>query len=144
MLKDSMMLTILSGVLIFVIGQIVLKLVLDPIVIFKTVLGEISAFFLKEQTKITGATATDDITFEIHRLSSSVIAHRQAIPFYFICAFCLRLPKYKQIVEACQSLNSISYHVNPNLKFTMGDRYEEINKEMQVISDNLKIKVDYK
>ena len=60
-MKVSIVFTILTGVSIFVIGQFVLKLVLDPIVTFKTVLGELSAFFLKEQAKITNATATEEI-----------------------------------------------------------------------------------
>ena len=40
-----MFLTVLSGVLVFVLGQFILKLVLDPIVELKRKIGEISAFF---------------------------------------------------------------------------------------------------
>jgi len=138
------MITILAGVSIFVLGQFVLKLVLDPIVTLKTVLGELSAFFLREQAKITGATATNEITDEIHRLSSSILANRQAIPFYPFFAACLRLPNEKLLLEGCQSLNSIGYHVNPDIPFSGGDRYEAIIKEMQKIGTNLKVKVDFK
>jgi hypothetical protein len=138
------MITILSGVFIFVLGQFVLKLVLDPIVTLKTVLGDLSAFFLKEQANITGATATNEITDEIHRLSSSILANRQAIPFYLFFAACLRLPNDELLLKGCQSLNSIGYHVNPNISFSGGDRYEAIIKEMQEISTNLKVRVDFK
>ena len=143
-MNDSIMITILAGVSIFVLGQFVLKLVLDPIVTLKTVLGELSAFFLREQAKITGATATNEITDEIHRLSSSILANRQAIPFYPFFAACLRLPNEKLLLEGCQSLNSIGYHVNPDIPFSGGDRYEAIIKEMQKIGTNLKVKVDFK
>jgi hypothetical protein len=142
-MKDSIMLTILSGVTVFVLGQFVLKLVLDPIVALKTVFGELSAFFLREQAKITGATSTNEITDEIHRISSSILANRQAIPFYPFFAACLRLPNEKMLLEGCQSLNSIGYHVNPNIPFSGGDRYEAIIKEMKEISTNLKVRVDF-
>jgi hypothetical protein len=137
------MFTILSGVTIFVLGQFVLKLVLDPIVTLKTVFGELSAFFLREQAKITGATATNEITGEIHRLSSSILANRQAIPFYPFFAACLRLPNEKLLLEGCRSLNFIGYHVNPNIPFSGGDRYDAIIKEMNEIITKLKIKVDF-
>ena len=137
------MITILSGVSIFVLGQFVLKLVLDPIVTLKTVLGELSAFFLREQTNITGATATDEITDEIHRLSSSILANRQAIPFYPFFSACLRLPNEKMLLKGCHTLNRIGYHVNPKIHFSGGDRYEAIIKEMQEISTNLKVRIDF-
>ena len=50
-----MLKTILSGVFIFVLGQFVLKLVLDPIVSLRNVFGEISALFLREQRNIVNA-----------------------------------------------------------------------------------------
>ena len=144
-MKESMLLTILAGVSVFVIGQFILKLVLDPIVTFKMVLGELSAFFLKEQAKITNATATEDIQIEIKRLSSSIIAHRQAIPCYCVFAFILRLPGEKLLVEACRSLNFISHQVNPNLPVGGSqDRYLIIHEEIKKISSNLKVRIDYK
>ncbi len=46
-----MFLTILAGVSVFVIGQFVLKLILEPIVSFKESLGALSASVLGIQRK---------------------------------------------------------------------------------------------
>ena len=57
-----MFLTILAGVSVFVIGQFVLKLILEPIVSFKESLGALSAFCrtvgpgAQSQTSPRGAT----------------------------------------------------------------------------------------
>ncbi len=143
-LVASIVLTILSGVTIFVIGQFILKLILDPIVAFKTALGELSAFFLREQAKITNATATEEIQLEIQRLTSSILSHRHTIPFYRFFAFFLRLPYNKRLIEGCHALNSISYHVNQNIPYTgKNNRYHEIREKMGIISTNLKVRVNY-
>jgi len=71
----------LSGVSVFVLGQFVLRLVLDPIVEFKKTLGELSALFLMEQASITNAKATPKTQEDLRRLSSTLVSNKQAIPY---------------------------------------------------------------
>jgi hypothetical protein len=143
-MNDSIFLTILSGVSVFVLGQFILKLILDPIVSLKNVFGELSAFFLREQAKITNASGTEEIQNEIKRLSSSILANRQAIPFYKYVALILRLPTDKSLHNTCGALNKISYHVTGKVPVTPGkDRYTEIYNEMAKVSENLRIKTAY-
>jgi hypothetical protein len=143
-MENSIFLTILSGVSVFVLGQFVLKLVLEPIVSLKNVFGELSAFFLKEQAKITNANATDEIQNEIKRLSSSILAHRQAVPFYKYVAFILRLPNDEAFNNACGALNKLSYRIKKQRPGAPdNDIYAEILSEMKKVSKNLKITVEY-
>jgi hypothetical protein len=143
-MKNSIFLTILSGVTVFVLGQFVLKLVLEPIVSLKNIFGELSALFLREQARITNANATDEIQNEIKRLSSSILANRQAIPFYKCVAFILRLPNDESLINACGSLNKISYRVVGQRPATSGnDIYAEILNEMKKVSKNLKTTLEY-
>lgn len=144
-MKDSMFLTILAGVSVFVFGQFILKLVLEPIVAFKTSIGELSALFLREQSKITNANATSETQLEIKRLSSSLLAHQKAIPFYKSCAWLLRLPSEENIISSCRSLNWISFHVVPSAPKVSpkNDIPLEINKEMKNISNKLNVTITY-
>lgn len=140
----SIMLTIIAGVSVFVIGQFVLKLVLDPIVSLKIILGELSALFLREQAKITNANASEDIQNELKRLSSSILAYRQAIPLYRFFAFILCLPNDKSLLEASQSLNLVSYLAMKNAPdIKRENKCFEIHKEMKKIGDKLKIRIKY-
>lgn len=144
-MKDSLFLTIIAGVSVFVLGQFFLKLILDPIVSFKTVLGEVSALFLREQAKITNAQASAEIQQEIKRLSSSILAHRQAIPFYRWVRFLFRLPSEEALISACKSLNWIGGFVvegAPRIP-PKQDVPIEIYKEMKNINRQLRIRVTY-
>ena len=137
--------TILAGVSVFVIGQFILKIALDPIVSFKTTLGELSALFLRKQAEITSATAPKSTQNEIRILTSSILAHKQAIPFYQIFSFILRLPTEEAVSDSCLSLNWLSYNViaeRPNTNSRI-DVHQEIDRHMRIINKKLNIQVMY-
>ena len=144
-MKNSLLITITAGVSVFVLGQFFLKLVLDPIVSFKNTLGEVSALFLREQAKITNARASIKTQEEIKNLSSSILAHRQAIPFYKIIRVFFGLPSDDAIISSCRSLNWIGSsfidgapRIPPRQDIPI-----EIYKEMKNINKNLNIRVTY-
>ncbi len=140
--KNSIFWTILSGVSVFVLGQFILKLVLDPVVEFKKTLGELSALFLKEQASITGAKSTLETKEKLLRLAATLLANKQAIHFYGFFAFLLSLPSTCQLVSSTQSLNLIAHNVVPDASNTLR-RQKEVLKEMKNIKSKLKITVDY-
>ncbi|WP_193332714.1 hypothetical protein [Pseudoalteromonas ulvae] len=79
-MKDSIFFTILAGVAVFVTGQFILKLILEPIVSLKESLGELSAFCLRNRAKITNANANANATLEMQLefkfLGSKLISKR--------------------------------------------------------------------
>jgi hypothetical protein len=131
--------TILTGVLVFIIGQFILKLALEPIVSLKNVFGEISALFLREQAKITNANGTEEIQNELKHLSASILAHKQAVPFYKIFSFLLRLPNEEALLNACGILNLISYQIVES----KNDTTSKIQDSMKRISEYLNITTEY-
>jgi hypothetical protein len=146
-MKDSMLLTILAGVSVFVVGQFILKLVLEPIVEFKKILGEISSLFLRKQASITNANASKETQAELKKLSSMILAIKQTIPFYRIISKLLGLPKDSKLILGCQSLNLISYYVihdDPKMTPRYNNHSIEINKEMRSLEETLNIRVTYK
>ena len=144
-MKDSMFYTILAGVAVFVTGQFILKLVLDPIVSLKVSLGELSAFCLRNRAKISNANATLEMQYELKKLGSTLISKRQAIPFYGFFAFLLRMPSEKNIIESCRSLNLISTEMVKETSRHQGDLQGpvQILFELQKVSNLLGVRLDY-
>jgi|AntRauTorcE11898_2_1112593.scaffolds.fasta_scaffold65455_2 hypothetical protein len=54
-MQDSLALTVAAGIAIFILSQFFMEFILDPSVALKEVLGELSHFFLFNQSKITNA-----------------------------------------------------------------------------------------
>ncbi len=135
----SMFITIITGVVVFVISQYFLKIIIDPIVSLKKTLGKISALFLREQRKITSASATVDIQEKIWALTASLMAKSTTIPFYKRISFFINLPSEKSINNACESLNWIAYNI---VKSENAD-FAKISKHMKKIASELNIKIEY-
>ncbi len=144
-MKDSILLTILVGVCVFVICQFILKLVLDPVVEFKKFLGKISHLFLTYQASITNANGSLEIQNEIRMLSASLLSLKEAIPCYSFMSRVLRLPSANEIAEACGALNLISYSiVEEDKEFEpKKDHAHEIYEQMNRLGKSLKIRVKY-
>lgn len=144
-MKDSLALTIFAGVSVFVLGQFFLKLVLDPIVEMKSTLGKLSALFLREQAKITNARASEETQREIKKMSSELLAKRQAIPSYKYMSYIFGLPSSENILASCKSLNAIAHYViedAPEIQ-SKQNRPIEIYKEMQSIQESLGVVIAY-
>jgi len=105
--------TVLAGVMVFVLGQFILKLVLEPIVSLKEQFGFLSAFCLRYQAKLTNTNATPEVRDELRSLTGLIVAKRRAVPFYKIAARILNLPNERQVSDACRLLNRIGYAIVP-------------------------------
>jgi len=141
-----MLLTIFVGVSVFVLGQFFLKLVLDPIVELKKTLGNLSALFLREQNPIVNARGSNELQTELNRLSSSLLANRQAIPWYKHMACLFGLPTEEGLLKGTESINFIAYHLGPK-KSEILPFVEHVPtaiiEDMKAISANLGITVAY-
>ncbi|NGZ19171.1 hypothetical protein G6Z94_17910 [Vibrio aestuarianus] len=143
-MDNQVFVTVLSGVSVFVIGQIVLKLFIEPIISLKSTFGEISGLFLREQPDIIGARANEEIREEIFRFSSLLLAKKSAVPFYPVVRFFFGLPSSESLTSAAKSLN----RVGALTVCTEGDtdrkiKHQQILESMENISKRLKIVTDY-
>ncbi|WP_075498456.1 hypothetical protein [Moritella viscosa] len=107
----TIIITVVSGVFVFVLGQFFLKLVLEPLVSFKESLGLLSAYCLKNRASITNANASLDEQDELRKIISTILAKKEATPFYSQIAWLLRLPDEENLLKACQKLNLIAYEM---------------------------------
>lgn len=105
--------TVVSGSLVLVLGLLASKLVAEPIIEFKRLLGRISEYCLLNQNEICGGTGSEKTRFEAQRLASELLAARQAIPWYRQTSFVFRLPKQRQVLHGAHCLNQIGYLTLP-------------------------------
>jgi hypothetical protein len=109
----TIFLTILSGVITFVLGQLTLKLLIEPVQDFRRTIADI-ALALIEYANIyanPGATSSDirkPASADLRKLSSRLNAQMYLIPHYRLTAKVFGLPSKSEIVEAASQLIGLS------------------------------------
>jgi hypothetical protein len=106
---ETFVLTVLGGVFIFVLGQIVLKLVIDPAQELKRTLGGTSHSLLLHQAQLTNASFDKDIAAEIKLKSAEIVSKSHTVLWYALVRIVFGLPSKKNILSVSRQLNLISY-----------------------------------
>jgi len=106
--------TVISGVLVFMLGQIVVKFVIDPIKELKELLGEIqfSLIFYAQAiyTPVDDRAGEDAAQKVIRDLASKLRAKTEVIPWYSFFSRISKgfLPLKKNVMEASSQLIGLS------------------------------------
>lgn len=106
-------LTVLSGVLIYVLGQITMKLVIEPILDLRKLRGEIadSLFFYANiycNPQVSASEETQAAGKSFRQQASQLMARSFAIPGYWVWSlFCL-VPKQLNVIESSRWLTGLS------------------------------------
>lgn len=139
-MNATIFLTVISGVLTYVLGQLVVKIVIDPVQDMKKTIGQV-AHALIERANITsnpGVPAEDVIneTSKLFRqLSSQLQSHLYLVPSYKVTAMVFRLPELQNVLTTSSHLIGLS-----NSLHRATDRIYEINaKRVEAIHDLLGI-----
>lgn len=101
----TFVLTILGGVFTFTLGQIFLKLVIEPTQEFKKTLGRISHSLLVHNTKLINAHSDENIALEIKQRSAEIASQIDTISWYRLAKFLFSLPDISAVDEASRQLN---------------------------------------
>lgn len=140
-MDSSVFQAIFAGVTVFVLGQFIIKLILDPLVRFREGLGEVSALFLRHQAKITNANGDDEISRQIKEAGSQLIARKQAIPLYWAVHRIFRLPSNQELLRGCKGMNFIA--TTCSLVEKAPNSAQQITQEMTKVETNLGIVISY-
>lgn len=132
--------TVLSGVITFVIGQIIVKLLLDPVQDMKKTIGQVSHTLVERANVIANPgvptkEVMDDTSDSLRRLSSQLHAHLYLIPSYDATSKVFRLPSKEMLLVASSALIGLS-----NSVYRADDRvYESNAKRIEQVCDSLGI-----
>lgn len=138
--------TILSGVTVYVFGQIITRCALETYISFKEHLGKISSLLLREQSKIMNFKPNAELIHELKASSGLLIAKSKAIPCYKYFSKMGLIPVYRDVIEASHHLNliasileggSTTYSSNPSSSGV------SITSSLKIIGEKLDITVSY-
>jgi hypothetical protein len=103
---------IISGVLVFVLGQAELHIVFEPIKDFNKQRGDTSYLLLRYQAEITNASALEkEDRAQIHEMGAALISTVAQIPFYNFLNWIgiFGLPAKEDVEVAAQEINGIAH-----------------------------------
>jgi len=132
--------TVLSGVITFVIGQLIVKLLLDPVQDMRKTIGLVSHTLVERANVIANPgvpekEVMDNASDELRRLSSQLRAHLYLVPCYDTTARVFRLPSKEKLLAASTNLIGLS-----NSLHSAEDRvYRSNAKRVEQVSDSLGI-----
>jgi uncharacterized membrane protein YbaN (DUF454 family) len=132
--------TVLSGVITFVIGQLIVKLLLDPVQDMKKTIAQISHALVERANVIAnpGVPTTeimDEASLLLRKLSSQLHAHLYLVPCYGLTSRVFHLPSKEKLLAASSALIGLS-----NSVYRADERVYEVNaKRVEQVCDSLGI-----
>jgi hypothetical protein len=76
--------TVIAGVLVFIVGQILLQFVIEPVQALRATIAKVSNLLLLYQAKLTNASCEDAIAEDIKRLSADIISDSYHILWFSV------------------------------------------------------------
>jgi hypothetical protein len=132
--------TVFLGFVTFVLGQVVVKLVIDPVQEMNKTVGKIahSLTYFADVTGNPGVQAAEvnlNASKELRRLSADLESHLYSVPAYSRTAVVFHLPGQKAVLDVCRNLIGLSNSVMPidvrgNLAETNSKRVQDIRLKL--------------
>lgn len=149
----TFILTISGGIIIFLIGQYILRFIIEPTIELKKTFTELSTEILFNLGEISSAVSDAEISLMLRKKSAEIVSKSEAILFYRLSQIFFHLPSKKNIIKAAKQLNLVSAYMRQEIKEQhkrFGDQVKPIDfaienvQARQLISELLNLKTDYK
>jgi hypothetical protein len=143
---------ILSGVIIYVAGQIIVKIVIDPVQELKRVIADIAFKLIhyshvyriapsgdpdasgEEEQKGVDPEKLEQASDEYRKLASMLNAGYRLVPFYAVAKLLFFLPKEADLIDARNELMEMSEEIFAAPKsFVISERRQSIEKKLKII-----------
>ena len=139
-MDSTVLITVLSGVLTYVLGQLILKMVIEPVQEMKKTIGLISHVLIERANVfsnpgVPSKEVMDATSSELRKLSSQLQSHLFLVPRYEQTAKLFGLPPHQKILTASGALIGLS-----NSVYRASDTVYDANaKRNETICDSLGI-----
>lgn len=135
--------TVLSGVLVFVLGQIFLKLIIDPINQLKGTIADIAHTLIRyahalHNPDIISPELRTETYNKLRELSSQLYADMELIPAYRFFGRAFFLPDRTKVYASSKNLIAIANWLSSNHKYQIDHIINNINS----LYDNLGLYID--
>ena len=133
-MSSSAAVTVLTGVTVFVVGQLIAKRFIEPYISFREQLGRITALLLREQATITNFRANHETIHDLKDAASQLMAKYAALPgslkrSYLGMKF---VPSKGEVLGAAQNLNEITSILAGNSKENTYNLIKEIGLKLNM------------
>lgn len=105
-------LTVLSGTLVFVLGQLLLKSTIEPLMVFRKVLGELTYMLIEHQSNILAGRAPADMKQNWYLMGARLIEAEQMVLGYPLLSRMGLVPVNGNILLAARQLCSMSNYLH--------------------------------
>lgn len=126
----SVFATIIAGVTVFVLGQIVLKLIIEPIQKLRETIAEVAFHLANDDDVVHGAGTVKEerceaVSANLRRLGAQLISSQYLVPFYGRLRKVFYLPEKANVEKAAERLSKIPAHMygNDSVKHERLDLY---------------------
>ena len=132
--------TVIAGVLVFVAGQLFLKLVIEPIHQLKKTFGDIAHTFVRyahalHNPDLIPPELHSEVFEKLRQLSGQLYADMALIPAYPVFGLLFFLPTREKVYKSAQNLIAVANWMSAN---TNNDRkFDHIVRNIQNACDNL-------
>ena len=143
---DKVFITIFCGVTVYILGQILLKMFIDPVADLKKSISQVQYNLVKFShilfnSDVFGQEKLDEIFLELRSLSADLLAKTSIIPCYDFTSCIFRLPKINNIRKASTNLIALGNWIS------MKDHPAKIGhviKNLQELFENLNLEIEDK
>jgi len=137
--------TILCGVSVYILGQIFLKMFIDPVAELKRTISKVQynmTFFAHLMyTDVSKEQDIEEVFGVVRALSAELLSSANLIPFYSFVHVIFGLPKIENIRKSSTNLIALGNWINRQGR---DDRYVHIIKNSQELYENLDLNIDDK
>jgi len=133
LLQNSVFQTVISATIIFCLSQIIQNFILEPILKYKKIIGEIDnklKYYSNKMSKILPKTVTQKTSEKIRELSCDLESSYKQIPFNKFFVWIKIIPSKKAISDSSKSLIRVSNIVTD----------KKLNDEIKIIDEIKKIR----
>jgi hypothetical protein len=105
--------TVIAGVLVFLVGQLALKCIIEPVQELKTTIARVGNLMLLYQAKLLNASCEDAIAGDLKKLSADLISDSYRILGFPVARLFFGLPSREALLNAAKELNTLHYVMLP-------------------------------
>ncbi len=143
---STVFLTVLSGVLVFVVGQVFLKLVIEPVHQLKKTMAEISHTFIRyayviHNPDVVTPELRDEVFDKLRQLSGQLYSDMALIPLYGLFGKVFFLPGRSKVYKSATNLIAVANWMCSKNNYK---QFDHIIKNIQDACDNLGLYIDPK
>ena len=137
----TVFLTVFTGTCTYVMGQIIVKLILEPVQELRKTIGQVSHMLIEHGSEIHTPGIADEaviqgVSDKLAMMSAQLNAHLYLVPAYGLTAWVFRLPSRDDVLTASSALMGLANSVFPSKNTRI---FESNIRKKELVCDKLKI-----